>query len=148
MKIENDLAILSSHDSVGVLDHISGNQELLLACCWASSRSCLVKDSSRIAVGIASLNCPGAMLWSRKGFGSISEREPSVGGAKPKVLDSRFRSTTCILVLLCKSFSGLSTSDAKPACCTVEVCWLLVLCSGLDSALEIDVKFEILKSKK
>ena len=33
MKIENDLAILPSHDSVGVLDHISGNQELLLACC-------------------------------------------------------------------------------------------------------------------
>jgi len=90
-----------------------------------------MKDSSRIAVGIASLNYPetmgpeGSALRSRKGFGSISEGDPSVGGAKPKVSDSRFGSTACVPVLLhllCNSCSGLSTGDAKPACCAVEVC--------------------------
>jgi len=90
-----------------------------------------MKDSSRIAAGIASLNCPGTIgpegsaLQSRKGFSSISEGDPSVGGAKPKVSDSRFGSTACVpvlLYLLCNSCSGLSTSDAKPACCAIEVC--------------------------
>jgi len=90
-----------------------------------------MKDSSRIAAGIASLNRPGTMgpegsaLRSRQEFGSISEGDPSVGGAKPKVSDSRFRSTACVPVLLCllyNSCSGLSTGDAKPACCAVEVC--------------------------
>ena len=90
-----------------------------------------MKDSSRIAVGITSLNCPGTMgpkgsaLQSRKGFDSISEGEPSVGGVKPKVSDSRFRSTACISVFLCllyKSCSGLLTGDAKLACCADEVC--------------------------
>ena len=90
-----------------------------------------MKDSSRIAVGIASLNYPetmgpeGSALRSRKGFGSISEGDPSVSGTKPKVLDSRFGSTVCVPVLLhllCNSCSGLLTGDAKPACCAVEVC--------------------------
>ena len=90
-----------------------------------------MKGSSRIVVGIESLNCPGttgpegSALQSRKGFGSMSEGDPSVGGAKPKVSGSRFGSTACVpglLRLLCKSCSGLSTGDAKPACCAVEVC--------------------------
>jgi len=90
-----------------------------------------MKGSSRIAAGIESLNCPGTMglegsaLQSRKGFSSMSEGDPSVGGAKPKVSDSRFGSTACVPVLLrllCKSCSGLSTGDAKLACCAVEVC--------------------------
>ena len=90
-----------------------------------------MKDSSRIAAGIASLNRLGTMgpegsvLWSRKEFGSISEGEPSIGGVKPKVSDSRFRSTACIpvfLCLLCKSCFGLLTGDAKLAYCAVEVC--------------------------
>jgi len=90
-----------------------------------------MKDSLRIVVGIASLNRPGTMgserstLQSRKGFRSISEEDPSVGGTKSKVSDSRFGSTTCVSVLLhllCTSCSGLSTSGAKPACYTVEVC--------------------------
>ena len=81
-----------------------------------------MKDSSRITAGIESLNRlgttgpEGSALWSRKGFSSISEGDPSVGGAKPKVSDSRFRSIACIsvlLCLLCKSCSGLSTGDAK-----------------------------------
>jgi len=89
-----------------------------------------MKDSSRIVAGIASLNRPGttgpegSMLRSRKGFGSISEGDPSVGGAKPKVLDSRFGSTAYVPVLLhllCNSCSRLSTGDAKPACCAVKV---------------------------
>ena len=90
-------------------------------------------------------------LRSRKEFGSISEGEPSIGGVKPKVSDFRFRSTACIpvfLCLLCKSCSGLLTGDAKLAYCAVEVCWLIVFCSGLDSTLEINVKFEILKSER
>ena len=82
-------------------------------------------------MGIASLNHPGTMgpegsaLRSRKGFGLISEGEPSGSGVKPKVSYSRFRSTACIPVLLhlqCKICSGLLTGDAKPACYTVEVC--------------------------
>jgi len=90
-----------------------------------------MKDSSRIAAEIASLNRPGTMgpegsaLWSRKGFSLISEGDPSVGGAKPKVSDSRFGSTACVPVLLrllCNSCSGLLTGDAKPARCAVEVC--------------------------
>jgi len=90
-----------------------------------------MKGSSRIVAGIESLNHPGTMgpegsvLQLRKGFGLMSEGDPSVSGAKPKVSDSRFRSTACVPVLLrllCKSCSGLSTSDAKPACCAVEVC--------------------------
>jgi len=90
-----------------------------------------MKDSSRIVAGIASLNCPGTMgpegsaLRSRKGFGLISEGDPSIGGAKPKVSDSRFGSTACVPVLLhllCNSCSGLSTGDAKLACCTIEAC--------------------------
>jgi len=90
-----------------------------------------MKGSSRIAVGIESLNRPGttglegSALRSRKGFSSMSEEDPSIGGAKPKVSDSRFRSTAYVpvlLYLLCKSCSGLLTGDAKPACYAVEVC--------------------------
>ena len=90
-----------------------------------------MKDSSRIAAGIASLNClettdpEGSALQSKKEFSSISEGDPSVSGAKPKVSDSRFGSTACVpvlLCLLCNSCSRLLTSDAKPACCAVEVC--------------------------
>jgi len=90
-----------------------------------------MKDSLRIAVGIASLNHPetmgpeGSVLQLRKEFGSISKGDPSVGGAKPKISDSRFRSTACVpvlLCLLCNSCSGLLTGDAKPACCAIEVC--------------------------
>jgi len=50
-----------------------------------------------LSTGIASLNHLRTMgperstLRSRKGFGSISEEKLSIGGAKPKVLDSRFR---------------------------------------------------------
>jgi len=58
-------------------------------------------------------------------YSSVAEGELSVGGAKPKVLDSRFRSTACIsvfLCLLCKSHSGLLTGNAKLACCADEVC--------------------------
>jgi len=89
-----------------------------------------MKDSPRIVVGITSLNClgttgpEGSMLWSRKGFGSISKGEPSVGSAKPKVLESRFRSTArvpVLLYLLCKSCFMLSNNDTKLACCAVEV---------------------------
>jgi len=90
-----------------------------------------MNDSSRIAAGIASLNCPGttgpegSVLRSRKGFSLISEGDPNISGAKPKVSDFRFRFTACVHVLLhllYKSCSGLSTSDAKLACCAVEVC--------------------------
>jgi len=93
----------------------------------------------------------GSTLRSRKGFSLISEGEPSISYTKPKVSDSRFGSTAYIPVLLrllCKSCSGSLTGDAKLACCTIEVCWLLVLCSRLDSTLEIDMKFKILKNVK
>ena len=80
---------------------------------------------------IESLNYPGttglerSALQSKKVFGSISEEESGISGAKPKVSDSRFRFIAYVLILLCllcKSYFGLLTSDAKLVCCAVEVC--------------------------